>query len=152
MKIVLQRMPGGWANASDEAEDLHRNTKIGHLIHADFKRIRNPLFHRKFFALLRLAFDAWEPGEITSRYGVPEKNFDRFRKDLIILSGRYHVVVRLDGSTVIEPESISFANMSQDEFEKVYSSVIDVIISKIPALGDSREEIDSIVNKILDFV
>lgn len=145
-------MPTGWANASEEAEALHRATKLGQTIHADFKRTRNPMFHRKFFALVRLSFEAWEPGEITSQYGVPEKSFERFRKDLIILSGHYRVVIRLDGSTQIEPESISFGSMDQDEFESLYSSVVDVVLKRIPAVGPDRESIDSLVNKVLGFI
>lgn len=151
MKIVLQKMPNGWANANEEAEELHRATKLGQYVHADFRRMRNSGFHRKFFALLNIAFDAWEPGKVTSKHGVPEKNFERFRKDLIILAGRYHVVVRLNGETAIEPESISFGKMDQDEFEKLYSAVIDVILKRIPTLGSSRENIDNLVEKVLAF-
>jgi hypothetical protein len=145
-------MPNGWANASEDAEALHQKTKLGQTIHADFKLTRHPLFHRKFFALLKLAFDSWEPGKISNKYGVPEKNFKRFRNDLVILAGYYKVVIRLDGSTMIEPESISFANMDQDKFEKLYSAMIDTILKRIPKLGRTRKEIDDLVAKILSFV
>jgi hypothetical protein len=30
-------------------------------LYADFKQARNPAFHRKFFALLNLGFDYWQP-------------------------------------------------------------------------------------------
>lgn len=145
-------MMNGWASASEDAETLHQKTKLGQTIHADFKLTRHPMFHRKFFALLRLAFESWEPGEVSNKYGVPEKNFERFRKDLVILSGHYQVVIRLDGSTMIEPESISFGNMEQDDFEELYSAVIDVVLKRIPTVGPDRESIDSLVNKVLGFV
>lgn len=35
--------------------------KIGSVIISDFKKVRNPQFHRRFFALLNLGFDYYEP-------------------------------------------------------------------------------------------
>ncbi|HCR5626261.1 TPA: DUF1367 family protein, partial [Shigella boydii] len=42
---------------------------IGEWIHADFKRVRNYAFHKRFFKLLQLGFDYWTPvgGAITPR-------------------------------------------------------------------------------------
>ncbi|CDG20918.1 conserved protein of unknown function [Xenorhabdus poinarii G6] len=31
------------------------------MLQADFKKVRNPRFHRKYFALLNLGFEYWEP-------------------------------------------------------------------------------------------
>ncbi|WP_165431076.1 DUF1367 family protein [Atlantibacter hermannii] len=47
---------------------LHSKCKLGAVLAADFKQVRNPAFHRKFFALLNLGFDYWEPagGAISS--------------------------------------------------------------------------------------
>jgi hypothetical protein len=45
--------------------------KAGELTHADFKRVRNYKFHKKYFALLDFAFEQWEPsGELTYQ-GMP---------------------------------------------------------------------------------
>jgi len=151
MQVILTKTHGGWVNGNDSAESLWRKTPFGGLIHADFKQMRNYRFHKKYFTLLQLAFEHWQPGEVTSRHGVPEKNFERFRKDIAILSGHYHVTVRLDGSTQVEADSISFANMDEETFEKLYSATIDVILKRIPTLGISREEIDNLVDKVLAF-
>ncbi len=42
-------------------------SKSGEWIHADFKRVRNYAFHRRFFKLLQLGFNYWIPngGAIT---------------------------------------------------------------------------------------
>ena len=79
-------------------------------------------------ALLNLAFDYWEPDEANM---VGEKNFEQFREDIIILCGFYHRWVRLDGTTRVTAKSIAFANMSEDEFEKLYSKAIAVIIKHV---------------------
>ena len=55
--------------ATPETSDfLHSKCKLGAVLVADFKQVRNPAFHRKFFALLNLGFEYWEPtgGAISS--------------------------------------------------------------------------------------
>ena len=55
--------------ATPETRDfLHSKCKLGTVLVADFKQVRNPAFHRRFFALLNLGFEYWEPtgGAISS--------------------------------------------------------------------------------------
>ena len=55
--------------ATPETSDiLQSKIKLGAVLVAEFKQIRNPAFHRRFFALLNLGFEYWEPagGAISS--------------------------------------------------------------------------------------
>jgi hypothetical protein len=55
--------------ATPETSDfLQSKCKLGAVLVADFKQVRNPAFHRRFFALLNLGFEYWEPtgGAISS--------------------------------------------------------------------------------------
>ena len=55
--------------ATPETSDfLQLKCKLGAVLVADFKQVRNPAFHRRFFALLNLGFEYWEPtgGAISS--------------------------------------------------------------------------------------
>ena len=45
--------------------------------------------------------------------------------------GKVPVVDNLHGVETRRPKSISFASMEEDEFEKLYSDVLDVIIKTI---------------------
>jgi hypothetical protein len=47
---------------------LQSKIKLGDVLVAEFKRVRNPAFHLRFFALLNLGFEYWEPtgGAISS--------------------------------------------------------------------------------------
>ncbi len=112
--------------ASEHDEELLRHIKTGHPTKLTFKRVRNYEFHKKYFALIQFAFDYWEPEN-----QVGEKNFNQFREDIIILAGYYHRYIRLDSTTRIKAKSISFAKMSEDEFEKLYTKTIDVVIKHI---------------------
>lgn len=115
---------------------------------------RNAKFHRKFFALLQLGFDAWDGCRVRRTYkGRPvTKNFERFRKDVVILAGFYEQTFDLRGRMVLEAKSISFANMDDAEFEKVYSAVADVLLEKVLTHYTSRAELDAVVNQMLGFL
>ena len=113
--------------------------------------MRNVMFHRKFFALLNIAFDNWNPGEINSKYGIPEKNFERFRKDVAILCGHFHLVIRVDGTSRPEADSISFAKMDQETFKDLYSKTIDVLIKHVYKQKIDAEKLDEIVERYLQF-
>lgn len=55
--------------ATPESSDiLQSKIKLGAVLVAEFKQARNPAFHRRFFALLNLGFEYWEPtgGAISS--------------------------------------------------------------------------------------
>lgn len=147
-EITFIRTHAGLAPMGPEATEQIEKWKLGSVITGKFKQNRNPDFHRKYFALLNFAFEHWEPGEISSKYGTPEKSFDRFRKDLAILSGFYETTIRLNGTVQIEPKSISFANMGQEEFEELYSNTIDVILKRI--MRDyTRADIDAVVEELI---
>ena len=56
-------------SATPETRELLQSKfKLGDVLVAEFKRVRNPAFHRRFFALLNLGFEYWEPtgGAISS--------------------------------------------------------------------------------------
>ena len=52
----------------ETSEILQSKIKLGDVLVAEFKKVRNPAFHRRFFALLNLGFEYWEPtgGAISS--------------------------------------------------------------------------------------
>lgn len=125
--------------------------KLGQGVTVTIKRHRNPAFHRKYMALLNLAFDAWDPGDKQYKGQHVQKNFDQFRKDLTILAGHYDTAVTLKGEVRLTAKSISFANMSDEDFGSLYSSTVDVILARI-LTRYTRDDIDNVVANILGFV
>lgn len=152
MKAFFTRTQIGLVPSDSDTSDWFNKLKPGQVVKAEFKKVRNYAFLKKYFALLNIAFENWEPGPINSKYGPVEKNFDRFRSDVTILAGFYDVTVRLDGSTRIEPKSISFAKMTAEEFEQLYSRTIDVLIKHVYGKDMKPEEINRIVEEYLRFV
>lgn len=121
------------------------------VLQCEVKCPRNLGFHRKFFALLDVAFEAWECPALEYKGQPIVKNRERFRKDLTILAGFGYPVVNLNGEVRYEAQSISFAKMDGAEFEALYSRVIDVVLAKV-LTHYTREELERVVNKILGFV
>ena len=146
MDAIFNKTLAGLAPADEATAEWLQKIKVGQVVKGKFSQLRNYQFHRKYFAMLNVAFEYWEPGEINCKYGQPEKNFDRFREDLQILAGYSDIHHRLDGSFRVVSKSISFGTMNNDEFTKVYNAVLNVILQRIMA-GMSAEEF----NRILEF-
>ena len=45
----------------DTRDFVHSKIKLGDVIASDFKKVRNPRFHRLYFSLLNLGFEYWTP-------------------------------------------------------------------------------------------
>jgi hypothetical protein len=152
MEIILIKRDHALIPANDiEAEKLN-HWQAGTPLKVKVTKPRNYEFHKKWFALVQLAYESWEPKplEPDKFKGVaPEKNFDQFRKDLTILAGYYTATYRLDGSTRIEAKSISFGSMNEYEFAELYSSTVDVILKRVLTTY-TKEDLDRVIGEILN--
>ena len=150
-EIVLTKSANGTLSPIDQVGmDYIAKMKLGAGVTATVKKHRNPAFHRKFFALLNIAFESWEPGVKEHKGLQVQKNFDRFRKDITIAAGFYDVVVNLKGEVRAEAKSIKFSKMEDDEFADLYSKTIDVILSRI-LTNYTRDDLDNVIENVLRF-
>lgn len=155
-KIMLTKIGGGLAPVDLESARLFDTIASGDVIEVPYTTKRNPRFHRKFFALLRVGFDLWEPqpsegqAELFEKYGPPEKNPERYREDITILAGFYDCVYDLNGIMHLKAKSISFANMTEDEFGDLFDKVLSVILRHVPDTY-SDMDIQAAVDRIMAF-
>lgn len=125
----------------------------GEVIKVKWTLARNPRFHRKMFALFRFAFDAMPEPSPVMHNGVevqPQKDFDMSRKFLTVQAGFYDVVGLPDGSVRLQAKSLRYAAMDQEEFRRVYSAVIDVVLSFLP-YRMTGQELDKAVENLMRF-
>lgn len=150
-EALLRKVQGGaLIPADDESAEALMRVKSGDLVRVKWAQPRNVKFMRKFFAMLNVGFEAWEPPAQEYR-GLPvQKNFERFRKDVVIAAGFYDPVANLKGEVRAEARSISFANMTEDEFEKVYSAVANVLLQKV-LRNYTRDDLDRVVEELMRF-
>ena len=137
----------------DAARESVEKLKPGAGVFVEIKKSRNVKFHRKFFTLLKLAYDIWEPEEKTYKGQPIAKSFDRFRKDITILAGHYNAVFCINGEVRLEAKSIAFDQCEEEEFEKVFKGVLDVVWNKILREANYRtpEDVENTVNQLLAY-
>lgn len=154
MDMFLLKHERGFLYPADELEaEKVKKMKVGVLIRADVVQVRNAMFHRKFFALLRVGFEAFDVPEGKTYKGFPvQKDFEQFREDVIIAAGFFTVTYRINGDTRVKAKSISFARMKPEDFERLYSQVADVLLQKVLAHYQNRANLDNVVNQILGLV
>jgi len=148
--LLVKHQSGLMLPENQETKDFIDKLKHGALIRADFKKMRNPAFHRKYFALLNFAFEQWEPTQQTYKDEIVEKNFDRFRSDIAILSGFGFPVTNIRGEVRMEAKSISFASMDESEFDKLYQTTINVIMKHI-LTRYTKDDVENTINQLLSF-
>jgi len=128
MKLFVRNTISGLVPLYPSDFDEKRKLKLGQDYEVDIRNPRNVGFHRKFFALLNV-------GHENTQLNMP---FDTYRKYLVIKAGFFDVYETPKG-LFYDAKSISFASMEQDEFEDVYSRVLDKIIEDI---GTTKENIE----------
>ncbi len=114
---LIKQFDNSFKLAYDSDLEKAKNIKPLKEIKCKITQPRNIRFHRKFFALMNLVYDNQE------HY----TNIDHLRKDLVKASGYYTKRITIDGEEVAEAKSISFTKMTELEFSKLYSAVLDSI-------------------------
>ena len=108
--------------------DEKRKLKLGEDYKVEVTYPRNIGFHRKFFALLNVGYE-------NSKLDMSPKAYRHY----ITIKAGFFTAYQTSKGVFYEPDSISFSSMGQDEFEEVYSRVLDKIIEDI---GATKEDIE----------
>ena len=149
--VVLMKIAGGaLAPVDQQGIDYLAKLKLGAGVKVKVTKHNNVAFHRKMFALLGLAFDAWESPALEYRGEAITKTIEQFREDITILAGFFDTAVRLDGSIRFTAKSWSFERMDDEEKERLYNSIINVVLSRI-LTKYTRDDLDNVVEQLLRF-
>ena len=139
----------------DTAEDWEKvkRFKIGEVVKAKITHPRNLRFFRKWWALVQVGYELWEETGVKANYKGEDvrPNFERFRKDVQILAGHYHPVVNIRGELRLEADSIAFASMDEDTFEKLYNSTLTVLVHKVMQGRVSEEKLRQMAEAVEEF-
>ncbi len=130
--------------------DYVAKMKLGGAVTASIKKLNNPDFHRKLFALFNLGFEAWEPTELEYKGEKVQKEFNQFRRDITVLAGYFDSAISFKGDVRLTAKSLNFNAMDHDEREKLYSAVINVILSRI-LTKYTRTDLDNVISQVLAF-
>jgi len=132
MKILVAKTINGFLKpAYDSDHEQFGKMPLNEVFEIEYKKVRNPKFHRKFFALLKLCFENQDS----------YRNLEDLRHDVTIEAGFYTEVVNvITGEIRKKPNSISFSTMDDTEFAEVYTAVRDVIVKFLAIECETLEE------------
>lgn len=136
MDIYLLNTTSGLKPLYDDDYDEKKKLKIGETYKAKIVRPRNIKFHKKAMALYKIGC------ENSKNVEMP---FDSYRRYATIKAGYAKVYVTPKG-TYVEAESISFENMDEDKFQKVYNDVLNFIIL------DTKADREMIEHQLISFM
>ncbi len=136
MKFFCQNTEAGLIPLYPSDLDEKKKLKIGEVYCGDFAKWqeRNYMFLKKFMALIRIGCDNSKTVEMP---------FDTYRNYVTIKAG-YAKTYKTRKGVFVEAESISFKNMGEEKFEKVYNDVLNFIIKDTQADKDFIE--DNLIN------
>lgn len=139
MKLFLQNTSRGLIPLYDEDYDEKKKLKLNEVYLCDIKKPRNPMFHRKYFSLVNLA---WEYLNENAQKSFND-SVEIFRKSLEVTAGHCERIwnARLK-SWVDIPKSIAFDKMDDLEFQDLYDRVLNVVLQMV-AKNVTREEFEA---------
>lgn len=140
MEIFVKCTEVGLIPMYDSDLNNKRTLKNGEVYRVSVSVTRNYEFLKKFFALVRLAYDNL-PERLHQMLGIrsEEDMLDCIKIDLGLYTEHWH-----GGRKVLKLGSISFAAMDQAEFEKVYNRTITLILDKYLRGTDRQELVEEI--------
>ena len=121
----MQKTKQGLTPLYNSGYEAYSKLKIGWEGEVTFKQPRNISFHRKFYALINMAFENQEQFN----------NLDHYRKYLTCKAG-FYTSYETNNGTFVEADSISFTSMDEIEFADLYSKMLDVIIKELGITGE----------------
>jgi len=130
INVQVRVVPGGLMCLNAAEASLLENM-TGQEVEARIYKTVNPKFRRKYFALLKTAFDMADF----------DGNFEQFRHHVIAGAG-YCDFHKYGDSMVAVPRSISWARMEDAEFENLYRDSLTYICQTFVL---DRDQLDRIV-------
>ncbi len=118
---AFRKRDGRLEPADDRAKETLARVKDGDYVLVEVRRLRNPKFHRLFFAMLQLIY------ENQSRYRSVEQMLDAIK----IYVGHYRTIRWRDGKEAYAPKSIAWSKFDETSFSVFYERVVDVVVTEI---------------------
>lgn len=143
----FKKTPGGiLLPANDDTAEYLTSIKTDTYLKAKITKPRNYEFHKKVFGFFNFCFDHWS-AELQFPYMDERAQKNAFRKQLTILSGYRDEFYNLRTKTIgYEAKSLSYENMSEDEFRLCYVALTQAAMANIFQGSDER-----IYNKLVSF-
>lgn len=143
MELLLYNTPEGLKPCYDEDYDEKKKLKIGETYRAKITLLRNARFHRKYFALIKLAWEYQNESTIAHF----RNDVELFRKTVEIAAGHCEPVYNIELKAWVDiPKSIAFDKMDEAAFRDLYERVKDVLFAMFLMNIDEEEFLHHLSN------
>lgn len=143
MKLYLNNTAAGLVPLYDDDYEQKRKLRLGKVYLAEIKLARNVQFHRKYFALIRCAWE-YQNGEVQAFF---KDDVNLFRKTVEVAAGICDRVFNIQLKTWVDiPRSIAFSAMDEAEFTDMYEKIKDVLFSTFLKDIDYKEFQSNLIN------
>ena len=126
--VLVKHRNGSFFPAYNKDREQADKIAVGEEVYAT--KQRNIKFHRKAFSLLNLAF------ENQSKY----KNVDIYRAIITMKAGFVEWQEDLNGVNHPFAKSWSFEKMNAEDFERMYSAILEVVSKELKLAGSDIEK------------
>ena len=143
MKINLLNTPEGLKALADSDYEEKKKLKLGEIYTCEIRLMRNYKFHRKYFALINLAWE-YQTQKTTAFFS---ENKEVFRKTVEIAAGHFEQIYSIERREWVQvPKSIAFDKMDNAEFEKLYNNVKTVLFNTFLKHINEQEFLNQLLN------
>lgn len=143
MKINLLNTPDGLKPLADSDYEEKKKLKLGEIYTCEIRLMRNYKFHRKYFALINLAWE-YQTEKTTAFFS---ENKEAFRKTVEVAAGHFEQVYSIERREWVQiPKSIAFDKMDNVEFEQLYNNVKTVLFNTFLKHINEQEFLNQLLN------
>jgi hypothetical protein len=108
---LIKTASGAFVPATEDDQQAAKRFRVGEVSRMELRAMRNGGYFRKWWALVKVAFDAWAETLPAQEYHgkavLPD--FDRFRRDLTIMAGFARPVWVVGRKNRVTPEMVTAA-------------------------------------------
>lgn len=138
--LYLKRTAHGLAAFDDSSKDTLRKIKLGEMVRVKLNRLRNPQFHRKFWAMMNFVYASCGHWQTTEDLVLDLKfRIGHVDKKQVIDYNTGEVLAE-----ILTPKSIAFHAMDESQFQEFVERCIqEICATMVPGLEDDvlRQEV-----------
>jgi hypothetical protein len=132
LKIELYRRGQGFLPASEDAERVRNRMTQGEICWVKVLRVRDPVSHRRYWALVTLCALNCERIELPYGAVMEIKNKNDVHTAIKLCTGHCETIFDALGKPVFQiPKSTSYEEMTADEWSEWWPRVLDVVQERI---------------------
>lgn len=142
MKFNAVNTIEGLVPANDNDYEIKKKLKLGEVYEVRIQLFRNYKFHKKYFAMIRCAFEFLDEKQ-TEFF---RNDIEYFRQTMELNAGHVFKLYSITRKEEIEQvKSIAFDKMSESDFQELYEKVLNAILATALRSVNKEEFVEALI-------